>query len=181
MKCTKPVLSLVGAFLLATVVGYPSGAVRADEPPSIASRSLPQFTGISEWINSRPLTPQALRGRVTLVEFWTLDCINCKHTLPHLVQWDKQFRSAGLTIIGVHTPELAFERDVNNIKRSIEQNGIRYPVAVDPAYKTWQAYGNNAWPHIYLADRHGKIRYEVVGEGAYEQTEAKIRQLLQEK
>ena len=140
----------------------------------------PPFTGISTWINSKPLTTASLRGRVVLVDFWTYSCINCLRTLPHLKAWDAAYRKAGLTIVGVHTPEFAFEHVPSNVRRATRELGVRYPVAVDDDYKTWDAYQNGAWPTEYLIDRKGDIREIKEGEGDYGGTERTIRKLLGE-
>jgi cytochrome c biogenesis protein CcdA/thiol-disulfide isomerase/thioredoxin len=140
----------------------------------------PNFTGISAWINSGPLTIQRLRGKVVLVDFWTYSCINCLRTLPHLEAWDAAYRRAGLVIVGVHTPEFAFEHVVSNVRRAVQRLGVRYPVAVDNGYGTWEAYHNGAWPTEYLVDRRGHIREIKEGEGRYDDTERTIRRLLGE-
>lgn len=139
---------------------------------------LPEFNGISEWLNSTPLSIAKLRGNVILIQFWTFACINCQLTLPYITKWHQQYKSQGLKVIGIHTPEFAFERDINNIKRALKQHQINYPVPVDNEYKTWNAYNNQYWPHLFLADRQGVIRYDHIGEGAYDRTEETIRQLL---
>lgn len=167
---------LLAASLIA-VAATAAPPARADAP-SLVGKPLPPFVGITAWLNSPPLSARDLRGKVVLLEFWTFDCINCKHVIPSLVAWNDRYRKDGLTIIGVHTPELPFERDVNNVKRAVAADGIAYPVAFDPAYATWNAFKNDAWPHIYLTDRRGVVRYETVGEGGYAQTEAEIRTLL---
>ena len=143
-----------------------------------SDKSLPEFQGISEWLNSSPLTVSDLKGKVALVQFWTFSCINCQRTLPYIVQWHQKYADQGLKVIGVHTPEFSFERDKNNIQKALSQHQITYAVPVDNDYKTWGAYGNNYWPHLYLADRQGILRYDHIGEGAYDQTEQTIRQLL---
>jgi cytochrome c biogenesis protein CcdA/thiol-disulfide isomerase/thioredoxin len=140
----------------------------------------PDFTGISEWINSKPLTLQRLRGKVVLVDFWTYSCINCLRTLPHLEAWDKRYRKAGLVIVGVHTPEFAFEHVPSNVREATRRLGIRYPVAIDNDFGTWSAYQNNYWPAEYLIDRRGHVRESKDGEGRYDETEASIRTLLGE-
>ncbi len=142
------------------------------------AQMLPEFQGISEWLNSKPLTIQGLKGSVVLVQFWTFSCINCQRTLPYVTQWHEQYAAKGLKIIGVHAPEFAFERDVNNIKDAIQKHGIRYPVPIDNEFKTWKAYQNKYWPHLYLADRQGNLRYDHIGEGAYDKTEQTIQKLL---
>ena len=140
----------------------------------------PPFTGISTWINSKPLTIASLRGRVVLVDFWTYSCINCLRTLPHLKAWDAAYRKAGLTIVGVHTPEFAFEHVPSNVRKATRELGVDYPVAIDDGYKTWDAYQNGAWPTEYLIDRKGHIREIKEGEGTYDETERTIRRLLGE-
>jgi cytochrome c biogenesis protein CcdA/thiol-disulfide isomerase/thioredoxin len=140
----------------------------------------PGFTGISAWINSKPLTIKQLRGKVVLVDFWTYSCINCLRTLPHLKAWDTAYRKAGLVIVGVHTPEFAFEHVASNVRKATRDLGVRYPVAVDNGYHTWQGYRNGAWPTEYLVDRSGHIREIKEGEGRYDDTEHAIRQLLGE-
>jgi thiol-disulfide isomerase/thioredoxin len=140
----------------------------------------PDFAGNGRWFNSKPLTLAALRGRVVLVDFWTYTCINCIRTLPHLEAWDKAYRKAGLTIVGVHTPEFAFEHEASNVQRAIADDGVRYPVVQDNAYATWNAWGNDAWPAEYLIDARGHVRHVQLGEGDYGGTEADIRSLLRE-
>ncbi|MGB2875368.1 MAG: cytochrome c biogenesis protein CcdA [Gaiellaceae bacterium] len=138
----------------------------------------PDFTGISAWLDSRPLRISALRGKVVLVDFWTYSCINCLRTLPHLKAWYGAYRRAGLVIVGVHTPEFAFEHVVSNVWRAARELGVRYPVAVDNRAATWNAYRNAAWPTEYLIDRRGHIREIKEGEGDYTGTEQTIRTLL---
>jgi cytochrome c biogenesis protein CcdA/thiol-disulfide isomerase/thioredoxin len=140
----------------------------------------PDFTGISEWINSKPLALQQLRGKVVLVDFWTYSCINCLRTLPHLEAWDKRYRKAGLVIVGVHTPEFAFEHVRSNVREAARKLGVRYPVAIDDDYRTWSAYQNDAWPAEYLIDKRGHVREIKKGEGQYDETESSIRTLLGE-
>jgi cytochrome c biogenesis protein CcdA/thiol-disulfide isomerase/thioredoxin len=140
--------------------------------------SAPDFTGVSQWLNTDALSLDALRGKVVLIDFWTYSCINCLRTLPHLEEWDKQYRSKGLVIVGVHTPEFAFEHDVGNVRAAVEKLGVRYPVALDNDYKTWNAYSNEFWPAEYLLDQEGHVRHIHYGEGEYEKTEQDIRLLL---
>ncbi len=144
----------------------------------------PEFQGIVEWVNTpgnRPLTLRRLRGKVVLVDFWTYSCINCIRTLPHLKAWDAAYRRYGLVIVGVHTPEFAFERVPSNVRSAVKKFGIRYPVALDNGYRTWNAYQNEYWPAEYLIDRAGVVRRTHFGEGEYGETEATIRRLLGEK
>ncbi len=149
-----------------------------DEKSKASSQKLPEFQGISQWLNSNPLTIQELKGNVVLIQFWTFSCINCQRTLPYVTKWHDRYASKGLKIIGVHTPEFAFERDANNIKDAMQKHGILYPVPIDNEFKTWKAYGNEYWPHLYLADRQGNLVYDHIGEGAYDRTEQTIKQLL---
>ncbi|WP_138501937.1 thioredoxin family protein [Nostoc sp. PA-18-2419] len=152
-----------------------SDAVVVLSPPG---KNLPEFQGISQWFNSTPLSIADLKGSVVLIQFWTFACINCQRTLPYITKWHRQYEAHGLKVIGIHTPEFAFERDANNIKKALGQHQITYPVPVDNEYKTWNAYENGYWPHLFLADSQGSLRYDHVGEGAYEKTEQTIRQLL---
>jgi cytochrome c biogenesis protein CcdA/thiol-disulfide isomerase/thioredoxin len=138
----------------------------------------PDFAGDGRWFNSRPLTLKALRGRVVLVDFWTYTCINCLRTLPHVRAWDARYRAAGLTIVGVHTPEFDFEHDSGNVADAIKRSKLRYPVVQDNDYATWNAWGNQYWPAKYLIDARGRVRYVHFGEGDYDETEQAIRTLL---
>jgi thiol-disulfide isomerase/thioredoxin len=139
---------------------------------------LPEFQGINQWLNSPPLNTANLKGKVVLIQFWTFACINCQRTLPYITRWHQQYVSQGLQVIGVHTPEFPFEQDINNVKAALKRHKITYPVPQDNQFKTWQAYQNQYWPHLFLADRQGILRYDHIGEGAYDQTEQTIRQLL---
>lgn len=145
---------------------------------SPSDKVLPDFQGITQWLNSKPLTIADLKNNVVLVQFWTFGCINCQRTIPYIVRWHKQYAGQGLKIIGVHTPEFAYERNIKNIRQAIQQLQITYAVLVDNDYKTWNAYRNQYWPHLFLADRQGIIRYDHIGEGAYNETEQLIRKLL---
>lgn len=138
----------------------------------------PEFEGIDAWLNSPPLTMKQLKGKVVLIDFWTYSCINCIRTLPYIIAWDKKYRDKGLVIVGVHSPEFEFEKDINNINAAIKRFGIAYPVAVDSQLNTWQAFSNRYWPAHYLIDRNGNIVYTHFGEGAYEVTEQNIQTLL---
>src|SRR3954447_16598453 len=156
-------------------------ATRGSKLPVLGTA--PDFTGTQRWFNTpggRPLTLAGLRGRVVLVDFWTYTCINCIRTLPYTRAWDAAYRSRGLTIVGVHTPEFQFEHDAGNVQDAIAQNRLRYPVAQDNDYRTWNAWGNEYWPAEYLIDAKGRVRYVHFGEGDDEQTEAAIRSLLAE-
>lgn len=142
--------------------------------------TMPPLDGATGWLNSPPLTTEALRGRVVAVDFWTYTCINWLRTAPYLRAWDAAYRDAGLVVLGVHTPEFPFEHDVGNVRRAVAARGIRYPVAVDDDYGVWTAFRNMYWPALYVVDAQGEIRFHHVGEGAYEESERVIRQLLAE-
>ena len=139
---------------------------------------LASFEGATGWLNSEPLTPEGLRGRVVLVDFWTYTCINWIRTLPYVRAWAAKYADAGLTIVGVHTPEFGFERDLDNIVAHTRGFGVEYPVAIDSDYGVWQAFANHFWPAVYLADAEGRIRFHHFGEGEYAMTEMVIQQLL---
>jgi cytochrome c biogenesis protein CcdA/thiol-disulfide isomerase/thioredoxin len=140
----------------------------------------PDFKRISLWINSEPLSLRKLRGKVVLIDFWTYSCINCLRTLPHLKAWYSTYGDRGLVVVGVHTPEFAFEYVPGNVRSAVHRLGLRYPVALDNHYATWNAYSNQYWPTKYLIDRRGHIRFIHFGEGEYDTTEARIRTLLGE-
>ena len=151
-----------------------------DQPALAASEAqrAPELGGIVGWINSDPTSLRRLRGRVVLVDFWTYSCVNCLRTLPHLKKWDRAYRDDGLTIVGVHSPEFAFEREPDNVRSAVRKLGIRYPVALDNDFVTWTNYANQYWPAKYLIDRSGRVRYYHYGEGEYEETERQIRRYL---
>ena len=140
----------------------------------------PELGGISSWINSEPLTIAGQRDKVVLIDFWTYTCVNCIRTLPYLKEWHDKYADRGLVIIGVHTPEFAFERNRDNVLAAVAEYGIEYPVAQDNDDVTWDAFDNNYWPAKYLVDGEGRIRYRHFGEGAYAETEQQIRDLLAE-
>lgn len=140
----------------------------------------PELAGISGYINTENITLASLRGKVVLIDFWTYTCINCIRTLPYLKQWDEKYRDKGLVIIGVHTPEFNFEKEHANVLEAVRREGILYPVVQDNNYATWAAFKNRYWPRKYLIDAQGYIRYDHIGEGAYEETEKVIQQLLAE-
>ncbi|MBA2740975.1 MAG: cytochrome c biogenesis protein DipZ [Actinobacteria bacterium] len=161
-----------------------SGSGDAIAAPQGQQPRAPELRGIERWLNTpggRSVSIAELRGKVVLVDFWTYSCINCLRTLPHLKAWDRAYRKAGLTIVGVHSPEFAFERVTGNVRSAVQRLGVRYPVALDNDFATWRAYSNDYWPSKYLIDKAGRIRYTHYGEGAYEETENLIRRLLGEK
>ncbi|MBA3788352.1 MAG: cytochrome c biogenesis protein DipZ [Actinobacteria bacterium] len=141
----------------------------------------PEFSGLVGWLNSKPLTLAGLRGKVVLIDFWTYSCINCLRTLPYITSWHERYRSSGLTIVGVHTPEFAFERVASNVRENAKELGVEYPIALDNEFGTWNAWHNQYWPAKYLIDRKGHVRYYHFGEGDYDESESAIRELLAER
>lgn len=154
--------------------------------PHISSDSLPieghmpPFEGITKWLNTDPLTTEDLRGKVVLVDFWTISCINCLRTIPHLKAWHKTYANKGLRIIGIHTPEFPFEKDIENVEREVRRYGLDYAIAIDNDYTMWNAYKNHYWPAHYFIDGKGDVRYHHFGEGKYGHSEAIIKSLLRE-
>ncbi|MES2972204.1 MAG: thioredoxin family protein [Pseudomonadota bacterium] len=161
-------------------------ALAAGTPAALAAPALrdygaaPGFTGIVQWLNSPPLALDALRGKVVLVDFWTYSCINCLRTLPYVNRWAGTYKAQGLVVVGVHTPEFAFEHATANVQTAMKRFGVKHPVAQDNHYATWKAWSNQYWPAVYLVDAQGRIRFRNFGEGRYEETEAAIRSLLAE-
>jgi thiol-disulfide isomerase/thioredoxin len=142
--------------------------------------SLPSFDGATGWLNSAPLSPEELRGKVVLVDFWTYTCINWLRTLGYVRAWFEKYRDHGLVVIGVHTPEFPFERDVENVEEAVKDMNVEYPVALDPEYDVWTAFANQYWPAVYIADADGRIRHHHFGEGGYEECERVIQLLLRQ-
>src|SRR5207253_354209 len=147
--------------------------------PAGSAPVAPSLAG-GNWINSDPTTLDKLRGHVVLVEFWTFGCYNCRNTLPSVKDWDAKYRDRGLTIVGVHTPETDSEYNIDNVRREVPSLGIKYAIVTDNDYKTWKAYGVEAWPTIFVLDKQGRIRWLHVGEGQYDETEGVIKTLLAE-
>ncbi|HXZ58397.1 MAG TPA: redoxin domain-containing protein [Gaiellaceae bacterium] len=141
-------------------------------------RRLPSFGGATGWLNSEPLTHEGLRGKVVVVDFWTLTCINWLRTEPYIRAWSRAYRDDGLVVIGVHTPEFSFEHDLDLVRQATEEMEIDYPVAADNDYAVWRAFDNNYWPALYFADAEGVIRDRHFGEGRYEESERVIQRLL---
>ena len=139
---------------------------------------MPSLDGATGWLNSEPLGPAELQGKVVLVDFWTYTCINWLRTLPYIRAWAKEYEKDGLVVLGVHTPEFPFEQDLDNVRRAVEDMKIEYPVALDSNYAIWDAFANRYWPALYFVDREGAIRDHHFGEGRYEQSERVIQQLL---
>jgi thiol-disulfide isomerase/thioredoxin len=141
---------------------------------------LPSFDGATGWLNSQPLTPDGLREKVVLVEFWTYTCINWLRTLPYIRAWSQKYQDNGLVVIGVHTPEFPFEKDVENVRRAVTDMQIPFPIAIDSDYGIWQAFANHYWPALYFVDAMGRIRHHRFGEGEYDRSELVLQQLLAE-
>ncbi len=170
--------------LVAVVWSLISGRFGADaqEPPSIVGSSpLYGLSGATGWINSKPLTAKELKGKVVLVDFWTYSCINCLRSLPYIEAWAQKYKEDGLVVIGVHTPEFGFEKQLPKVEKAMQKFGVTYPVALDSDQKIWDAFHNEYWPAHYFIDAKGKVRFEHFGEGNYDQSEHWIQQLLQER
>ncbi|MBT2325478.1 cytochrome c biogenesis protein DipZ [Variovorax paradoxus] len=160
----------------------PVGATREAAPERVLGTegSFPSLAGATEWINAAPLTPEGLRGKVVLVDFWTYSCINCLRTLPYLRAWAEKYKDAGLVVIGVHAPEFAFEKRTANVRRAVKDLDIGFPVAVDNDFAIWRRFDNQAWPAFYFIDAEGRIRHHHFGENQYQRSEQVIQQLLAE-
>jgi thiol-disulfide isomerase/thioredoxin len=173
----------VAAILTGTIGPAVGLAAGPRNPTSASSRlpiegEMPSLAGATEWLNSPPLTPEGLRGKVVLVDIWTYTCINWLRTLPYVRAWAAKYKDQGLVVIGVHSPEFPFEKDLENVRRSAKAMSVDYPIAVDSDHAVWRAFNNEYWPALYLVDAKGKIRYHQFGEGEYERTEKVIQQLL---
>ena len=144
-------------------------------------KKAPEFTGITSYINTNATKLSDLKGKVVLVDFWTYSCINCIRTLPYLVDWNQKYSDKGLVIVGVHSPEFEFEKNIDNVKQAVTRFGIKYPVLLDNDHGTWNAFQNSYWPRKYLVDSDGYIRYDHIGEGGYVETENAIKNLLTER
>jgi thiol-disulfide isomerase/thioredoxin len=170
---TRVVVSITVALALLALAGVATGITRpsADQPsaPPIAA------TG---WLNTAPLSPADVEGKVVLYDFWTFSCINSVHTLPYVKAWYARYAADGLVVISIHTPEFEFEADPRNVADFVAKNDIEYPVALDPQRDTWRAWHNHYWPAFYVYDRAGARRYQHFGEGRYDQTEDVLRSLL---
>jgi len=185
MKAKRIVLSAI----FAALIGAPSVA-RSDDgsEPQRGTRAAAQLpvegdlpaASATEWLNSQPLTGADLRGKVVLVDFWTYSCINWRRTLPYLRAWAEKYKDQGLVVIGVHTPEFEFEKNVDNVRRAVKEMGIQYPVAIDSDGAVWRAFKNDFWPALYFVDGQGHIRHHYLGEGEYDRSERILQQLLAE-
>ncbi|MGH9787254.1 MAG: redoxin domain-containing protein [Candidatus Acidiferrales bacterium] len=175
MKRTRAAgLVLLAMLSVLPLRGAPAGDVKPKPAPELPKKG---------WLNTpegKPLRLEEQRGKVVLVEFWTFACFNCKNVLPYVKRWHEQYEKQGLVVIGVHTPELIFERPEENVRKAIQEQGITFPVVLDNDFAAWKRFDNHYWPAIYLVDAKGNIVYLAIGEGNYERTEARIQQLLQE-
>lgn len=165
------------------LLGAAAAALAIRSFGSIASanaQTAPSFEGVTGWLNSAPLTAADLRGKVVLVNFWTLTCINWLRTLPYVRAWAEKYKERGLVVVGVHTPEFTFEQDIDNVRRAARDMDVGYPIAVDSRYAIWRAFNNRYWPALYFIDAQGRIRHQQFGEGEYEQSEKIIQRLLSE-
>jgi thiol-disulfide isomerase/thioredoxin len=149
-------------------------------PAAAAADPLASLFGTRQWLNTQPLHPEDLRGKVVLVNFWTYSCINCLRVLPYVRAWAEKYQDRGLVVVGVHTPEFAFEKNVANVTKATVSLGVGYPVAIDNDFGIWRAFGNQAWPALYFIGADGRIGHQVLGEGGYDQSERLIQQLLSE-
>ncbi|MCK1393426.1 thioredoxin family protein [Bradyrhizobium sp. 1] len=143
-----------------------------------SQQAAPDFAGISNWFNSKPLNIAGLRGKVVLVDFWTYGCVNCVNTLPHVTELYAKYKDKGLIVVGVHTPEFPFERSASNVQAALKRHGITYPVAQDNDSRTWDAYSNRYWPAQYIIDQNGKIVFQHEGEGRYDEIDRTVAKLL---
>jgi thiol-disulfide isomerase/thioredoxin len=141
---------------------------------------MPSLAGATDWLQSMPLGPSELRGKVVLVDFWTFGCVNCRRALPAVRRWAERYRADGLVVIGVHSPEFAFERARANVERALRRLDLKFPIAVDNDFAVWNAWSNRYWPTLYLIDAQGRVRWRHIGEGAYAETEQAIQYLLDE-
>jgi len=177
-----PIVGFVGDIYMAQPTdGERSAFFHGPSSSPVASQSgLASLDRASEWINSAPLTASALRGKVVLIDFWTYTCINWLRTLPYVRAWAEKYKDKGLVVIGVHTPEFRFEKNIDNIRREVKALRVDYPVAVDSEYVIWRAFGNSYWPALYFVDAQGRVRHHYFGEGSYEQSEMILQRLLTE-
>lgn len=143
--------------------------------------AMPSLDGATQWLNGPPLSNESLRGKVVLVDFWTFDCINCRNSLPYVNEWAAKYADKGLVVIGVHTPEYPFERLIDNVREATVRLGVKHPVAIDNQYRVWNAFTNQYWPAHYFIDANGRVRHLHIGEGRYEEQEAIIQKLLEER
>src|SRR5215207_4167267 len=171
MEVTQPMTST--GVRVPFLHGFPSGQIGGKSELASLERA-------DEWLNSPPLTPAAMRGKVVLIDFWTYTCINWLRTVPYVRAWAEKYKDQGLVVIGVHAPEFAFEKDIDNVRWAVKEMRIDYPVAVDSEHDIWRAFKNRYWPAMYFIDSQGRVRHHHFGEGSYEQSEMVIQGLLAE-
>jgi len=178
---------LLGVATLISAIGTPIQTLAEDKsvttqttPAAAQSRELSSLGSATGWLNSEPLTAAGLRGRVVLVDVWTYTCVNWLRTLPYVRAWAEKYKDQGLVVIGVHSPEFPFERDLDNVRRAAKDMRVFYPIAIDNDFAIWRAFNNHYWPALYLIDAKGQIRHHQFGEGGYEQSERAIQKLLAE-
>ena len=167
---------------------FESGTIQTEQGVELVQvdksklKMAPDIVGIAQYINTTPeQLEKDMEGKVVLYDIWTYSCINCVRTLPYITAWDEKYSDQGLIIVGIHSPEFEFEKDVNNVKLAVQKHGINYPVALDNDWETWKAFENRYWPRKYIADHEGYIRYDHIGEGGYAETEKIIQELLKER
>jgi thiol-disulfide isomerase/thioredoxin len=165
---------------LSRTASLEQGLIDRLRPVSAVEGGVPSLSGAEAWLNSPPLTPEGLKGKVVLIDFWTYSCINCLRAIPYVQAWAEKYKDHGLVVIGVHTPEFAFERKIENVRQAVSDLKIGYPVAIDNEYKIWRAFDNKYWPAHYFIDANGHVRYHHFGEGEYDESERVIQQLLVE-
>jgi thiol-disulfide isomerase/thioredoxin len=181
MRISNRPMRNVASGALAAWLGFGAGATTcANAAEPVLSPQLHALLGAAHWLNGPPLQPASVSGKVVLVNFWTFSCINCLRVLPHVREWAAKYKDRGLVVVGVQTPEFAFEKNLGNIRNAIAGLEVRYPVAVDNDFRIWNAFDNDAWPALYFIGPNGKIRDRVLGEGDYEGSEREIQQLLSE-
>ncbi len=185
----RSILTRVSTASTATLEQHLIDMVHAPQPTAAVADgaalgdegALPELNGAVAWLNSPPLTREALRGKVVLIDFWTYSCINCLRSLPYVKAWADKYKDAGLVVIGVHAPEFAFEKDLGNVGKAVHDLSVNYPIAIDNNYAIWNAFGNHYWPAHYFIDARGRIRYHHFGEGEYDHSERVIQQLLRDR
>ncbi len=186
MKASKLLLAAMLVSAIGTPIEtLPDGKSMVQQMKSTAVHlpiegELPSLSSATDWLNSRPLSAAGLRGKVVLIDFWTYTCINWLRSLPYVRAWADKYKDQGLVVIGVHTPEFAFEKNVDNVRRAAKDMRVDYPIAIDSDYAIWRAFKNEYWPALYFVDAQGHIRHHQFGEGEYEQSERIIQQLLAE-
>jgi len=180
MKASKLVSAAIAASVIAASSAASAQSSGATSLKLQVEGEMASLNGATGWLNSPPLTTSALRGKVVLVDFWTYTCINWLRTEPYVRAWAEKYRNQGLVVIGVHTPEFAFEHDIDNVRRAVKDMKIEYPVAIDSDYAIWRAFDNEYWPALYFVDAQGRVRHHKFGEGDYDRSERIIQQLLSE-